>query len=193
MGRSMLLRAGRRRRSHFKAMDLSPTAKAIVRDGFVKDRTLDDIIVQVKKDTGQRIARSSLQRYREYWHATERVVIEAHQKAEELMRAHREHPTAELDTILQDTVTAITLNGLIEAKHVDPLDVGFLGVKQKQVALQERKLAIEERRVTVLEKKLKQMTDAAERARKTIDRAAKKKTLSADDIKTIREQVYGIA
>ncbi|MDZ4373074.1 MAG: hypothetical protein U1C74_16845, partial [Phenylobacterium sp.] len=96
-------------------MDLGPSAKAAVHAGFRQGMTLAAIADKVRADTGETIPVSSLQRYRDYWHATERHVVEAHEKAQELLQAFKDRPTAELQKVLQDTVEAITLNQLVEA------------------------------------------------------------------------------
>lgn len=155
-----LNRPKRGRRSHFRVGRLSADAQRIVRQGFIQDRTLDAIIAEIREATGEVIARSSLGRYRRHWHATERLIVQAHEKAEELMRAYREYANDDLAKVLEDTIAALTVNALLDAKQLDPMELLSLWLERER-ASSARLVEIERRRAAALEAQVKELTEAA--------------------------------
>ncbi len=162
---------------------LSAAARAEVIAGFRTNAPTTRIVELVEKTHGEQIPISSLNRYREWWNTTERPVLEAAMKAEELLKAFREHPTAELESLISQLLQAQRLAAMAEDKAPDPIELGHLDVKERRLRLQERALALRERE---LETRVK-------RTAGKVGEKLKRAQVDEATIETIRTEIYGLA
>jgi hypothetical protein len=178
-------------KGHFKTMELSEDAKVIVHSGFLADRTLDQIVTAVHEATGERIPRSTLANYRKWWRSEKRAALEAQAYVKELMAALRNHPTPEVNAVIEQKLQQLYLLKTRDLEGQDPLAVADLALKQQKLALDRQQIELQRERVRLLEQRVKAMEEAAGRARKAVERA--EKTLGPEAVKEIKERVYGIA
>lgn len=171
-------------RPHHRAFArLSSAARQLAIEGFRANVPTTAIAEAIGKQHGQTIPVSSLNRYREWWDTAERPVVEASAKVEELLQAFREHPSAELESVIRQLLMAQRLTAMAEDKHPYPIELGHLDVKERRLRLQERAIALRERE---LERRVKA-------AAGTIEGELKKAgTVPADTIARIKQEVYGI-
>jgi hypothetical protein len=163
---------------------LSVAARQRAVTGFRLAEPTTAIAEAIQRDHGEKIPVSSLNRYREWWMATDRPVLEAAEKTEELLRAFREHPTADLEQLIRQLLMAQRLTAMAEDKAPDPIELGHLDIKERRLRLKERELALRERQ---LEQKVNKAADAVEGELK------KKRDLDPETIRRIKQEVYGIA
>lgn len=174
-------------------MELGEDARAIVHAGFLARATLQAVIALVKTETGETVARSSLQRYRKWWRSEHRAAQEAHAYAKEIAASLKIYPAAAQQRIIEQKLAQLMLLKLKDLEARDPIAVAELALKQRRTTVKEREIELESKKVALLEAKLKTAEEREVKAKAALDNAAKKKSLSPEDLKTIREQVYGIA
>lgn len=174
-------------------MDLSEDALAVVHSGFLARATLDAIIDRVKGETKETIARSSLARYRKWWRSEHRAAQQAQEYGREIAASLTAHPPKEQQRIVEQKLAQLMLLKLKELEADKPMDVAYLALAERKIRAKERQMELESRKVGVLEARLKHAQDAAEKARRAIDRAARKKAPTHEDLKRVREELYGIA
>jgi hypothetical protein len=129
-------------RPHHKAFyALSAAARQRALDGFRANEATTAIAAAIEKTRGETIPVGSLNRYREWWERTERPVIESWERAQALLRAFKDHPTPELESLLADFIQVVQLNALEEAsKTAAPMDLAWLTVKAEKNKLERQKL-----------------------------------------------------
>jgi hypothetical protein len=176
-------------RPHHRAfLALAPAARELAINAFRANETNAAIVDALLAQHGATIAESSLNRYREWWNATEKPALEAAERADELMRSFKEHPTPELERLIQQLLQAQRLTAMTEDKQLDPVKLG-------QLHLEERRLQLDERRVRVREQQLElKVRELAGRVEKKLrDAQASGRRLDDQTIESIRTDVYGLA
>lgn len=176
-------------RPHHRAFYAMPkAAQDFAITGFRANETNAAIVDALLAQHGVPIAESSLNRYREWWAATEKPALEAAERADELLRSFKEHPTHELERLISQLLQAQRLTAMTEDTKRDPIKLGLLD-------LEERKLKLEERRVSVREKALElKVQEVARTVERTLrDQQATGRQLDDTTIDKIRTEVYGLA
>jgi len=171
-------------RPHHRAFArLSAAGRQRAIDGFRRNEATTAIAAAIAEEHGEAIAVSSLNRFREWWNATERPVLEAAAKAEELVRALKDNPTPEIESVIRQLLQAQRLTAMAEDQRPDPWDLGRLDIAERKLRLQERALALRERELE------RRVTAAG----KKIEKALEGKNLDPDTLRKIRTEVYGLA
>jgi hypothetical protein len=171
-------------RPHYRAFyRLSDGARQRALAGFRQNESTTGIVAAIGKDFGERIPVASLNRYREWWAATERPVLEASDKVDELLRAFKGKETPEIEQVIRQLLMAQRLTAMTEDRTPDPNELGWLDLGERKLRLEEQKLALRERE---LERKVASVAGKAERT-------LKKKGLDEATIETIRTEIYGLA
>jgi hypothetical protein len=150
--------------------------------GFRAGEATTGIVAALAAEHGATIAVSSLNRYREWWSTTERPVVEAAQKAEELLQQFRDHPTDELESVIRQLLKAQRLTAMTEDRKLDPMRLGILDVEERKLRLEEKKLALRER-------ELERRVNAAA---KKVEGELKRAKLDPATIDRIKREVYGL-
>lgn len=161
---------------------LSAAARQRAVEGFRANEATTAVAAAIRETFREPIAVASLNRYREWWETTERPVIEAAEKTEELLRAFKEHPTPEIEAVIQKLLQAQRLAAMTEDKRPNPVELGWLDVEDRKLRLKERELQLRER---TLERKV---TQAAGKVEKELKRAK----LDPETVRRIKEEIYGI-
>ncbi len=171
-------------RPHHRAFSRLPAAaRQQAVDGFRANLPTTAIAEAVQKDHGATIAVSSLNRYREWWESTERPVVQAAEKVEELLAAFKDRPTPALEQVIRQLLMAQRLTAMTEDRTPDPIKLGALHIEERRLELEARKLDLRERE---LERKVSKVADK-------VGRELKKAKLDDDTIDRIRTDVYGLA
>lgn len=170
-------------RPHHRAFArLGAAARQRALEGFRRGEPTTAIAAALAGEHGERIPVSSLNRYREWWSATERPVLEASEKVEELLRTFQAHPTPELESVIRQLLMAQRLAAMTEDRAPDPVKLGVLDLEERKLRLQERALALRER---TLEQKVA-------RTAKAVEGELKRARLDPETIGRIRSEIYGL-
>lgn len=171
-------------RPHHRAFYALPApARQRAIDGFRGNEPTTGIVAAIATAHEATIPVSSLNRFREWWETTERPVLEAGEKAEELLRAFRDHPTPALEGVIRQLLMAQRLTAMTEDRKPDPVKLGHLDLEERRWRIEERKVALRERE---LERKVAKATE-------NVERLVKKKGLDEATIEAIRTEMYGLA
>lgn len=181
-----------KRSGHFKTFDLSDDARAIVHEGFLRHAMLKTILARVQEATGETLTPSALQRYRVWWRSEHRAAEEARQYAQEIAASLKDHPAEDVRRFIEQKLEQLFLMKLKGLEGKDPLDVSYLSLAARKVAVKEREVALTARKVAALEERVEALTAQAKKAKEAVDRAVSKKSLRPEDLREIRERVYGI-
>ncbi len=202
------------RRRHLKAeVGISDPARDLIDAAFEAGAaSYEGIASAVAAATGETIGKSSIARYWREWRVQQRA-REAREIALAQLADLHELPVDKLDEVIEQLLRTNAYESLAQAESgdIDPgkamraldararrkLDEKRLELEtrqgQQRIQLDERRLDIDQQRVGLLEQKVAAMTARAGEAAKALDAAAKKKQLDPEDLRTIREQLYGIA
>lgn len=136
---------------------------------------------------------SSLSRYYGYWSSTLRIEDQARDEAAAIVERLVSSPSPDLLAAAKQLLQQQRLLALTRLEAADPAEVVRLGLAHDRNEIRQAMIALDAKRVTLLEKKLAVLTAKAGEAAKALDAASKKKSLDPEDLRTIREQLYGIA
>jgi hypothetical protein len=171
-------------RPHHRAFArLSAGARDRVLAGFRAGEPTTSIVVAVSKEHLEKVPVSSLNRYREWWAATERPIVEAAEKTEELLRAFKEHPNADLEQVIRQLLMAQRLTAMTDDKRPDPMKLGLLDLEERRLRLKEREVAVRERE---LERRVS-------KAAGKVEKELRRQNLDPATIARIKQEVYGLA
>jgi parvulin-like peptidyl-prolyl isomerase len=163
------------RARHFKAMELSEDGLSVVHSGFLSHATLAAIIARVKQETGETVASSSLQRYRDWWQSEARPAQEAAEMAREVAAALKDHPAEDVRRLIEKKIEQLYLLQLRHLEGKDPLEVAGLALEQQKVTMRRDKLALDTERKRLHEERLtldKERLDLQREKKAAIDRPA---------------------
>ncbi len=182
---------------------LSEKGKQIVIDGLERGLTLERIISHVREQTGEQIAKSSLQRFAKFWEeraARERALRE---EAAFLAEAVRDADPESLSVIAKHMMLKRLMELSDEIQRIEPGQLMMAISKHEQVEVEKKKLGLardryelEKQRLELevkrLEARIEQAKNAMGRELGKLERAAKDgRALTQEDIRAIKE-IYGI-
>jgi len=134
------------RARHFITQELSEDALAVVHAGFLRHATLAAIVAKVKEATGEKVASSSLQRYRDWWKSEARPAQEAAAMAREVAAALKGHPAEDVRKVIEQKIEQLYLLQLRHLEGKDPLEVAGLALEQQKVSMRRDKLGLDRER-----------------------------------------------
>lgn len=180
---------GWKHRPHHRAFRaLSRAAQQLAIDGFRAQETNAAIIDALLAQHGATIAESSLNRFRQWWEATELPALKAEEYAEGLVKSFADRPTPELRHAITQLLQAQRLTAMTEDARPDPVKLGLLDIEERRVALEERKIAVRERELQLKVDKVARDVEQTLRDSQTSGRA-----LDDETIEKIRTEVYGLS
>lgn len=152
--------------------------------------TYEQIVEQVKAATGKRITKSALSRYRASWADAQHQIELARKDTEAITGMLREHP----DMNFTESAMAMLLGKLVrrfanaqEAFETVPLDkLSHLLVKVARAQQYTEVIRQQGERLALLQQR-------AQATAARVEAVAKAKGLDEETIKTIREEIYGLA
>jgi hypothetical protein len=163
------------RARHFRTMDLTEDAKAVVHAGFLRQATLAAIVARVKEVTGETVALSSLQRYRDWWTSEARPAQQAADMAREVAAALKDHPAEDVRRLIEQKIEQLYLLQLRHLEGKDPLEVADLALQQQKVSMRREKLGLDSQRELLHKERLaldKERLELQREKKAAIDRPA---------------------
>jgi len=192
-------------RRHFAVEKLEPEAKAAVDDALARGVPYADVARMLEEEFEVKIAISSIGRYATGSFSPQRErLARLRAEAKALLDAYRENPSEDVREFLQAQVEMGIMENQTDLSKADVLKLLREQREREKLALERRRLDIEESKIklgyTELETRVRvaemAMARAAERARAVAgqlegaERAGR--SLTAEELKRIREEVYGI-
>lgn len=206
---SALRQAQGERRRHLKAVvGVSPEAKALIEAAFEEGKaTYPEIAAAILERTGEKIGRSSIQRYWRFWNV-ERRAKEAAEIATEKLEALRTVPRETLLELIEHQLTVGAYEGLAQAAagSLDPgkliralaaRDRGKLAKQQlaldeRRVVVTEQALELERQKVAIAERRLQALESRLREAGAKVGDLVAAKEISPEVAGKIRE-IYGLS
>lgn len=191
------------RNPHFRVDDMSEAARRIIRDGIERNRREIEMRAQVQRETGERIASSSLNRYASWYRLRlrERELIKQRvEVAVETAGKLGEQMTAGMQAELLEVFYSAAREGKLG--EIGPYFAGKLALalaesqrKDRELRVREAQLELNRREVALAEQKLAAALEREQRAAAEAEaleaKAASGGQVTADDIARLR-QVYGL-
>lgn len=198
------------RNPHFAVDDLSEDARRIIRDGLDRRERENAIILRVKAQTGEEIARSSFNRYAS-WYRTQMArrqdIRERVEVAVETGARMGAQMTAAVQAELLDALMEAAKSGSLKSESAtDAFFLGRLALafseserKEREIVVKEQALELKRREVDAAEKKLnaalgkeRAIREAAEKAKRAMAAAKAAGGTLSDEVEKEILAIYGL-
>lgn len=190
-----MMRKHKRRRVHFPGIErLSQEARGLIEQGMREGKTYDEICTAVREATGEKLARSSLGRWRtRIWEEKEESMRLARELTERLVGVLTAGGKGDLAELARELLFTQAVEALSRSKAKDPVGLAMAAAKVQQAQTQKELAKLAREKQVLLRQKFEAQRKA-ERLAKGLERAAQRKTLAPE---TLREaaakvrKVYG--
>lgn len=175
------------RRKHSKISRLPKEIRDVVNDLLVKeDATIDQIVAKLR-ELGVQVGRSSVGRYSKDFAATLQLVRECKDQARTVVEAMADRPATEMheaaNQILVQEIFETLVNNKGMLAEADPVQVGRLLTTLQRSAVWNERLKLTWQ---------KEAQARMEKAAQKVKALGKKEGMSAEALKLVREEIYGI-
>ena len=162
--------------------------------------TWESLLKALKDGFGFKWNDTSLSRYYKYWRSDLFILNAADDQAREMIECYKQHPTADLESLIRQQLASVRLLAVRDLEGADPTAVIALGQRQEQIDLAREKMDISKRELDIkvaladLERRKVELRERSQEVALRVEEKVKAsgKTLDPEVLGIIREAVYGL-